>query len=775
MLLICSFQEIIRLLLKAGADVNGQDDYGSTPLIEATKTANTAKVKLLIKYGADLDLLDRSGRSALDYTASNKCSSFLISVGKKQRKQSVVAPTAVWKTEQMRKQSIEQDRVDLDKETSKSLSSMETIYESDHESFGREVEVKPRTPYTNRHAINMTIVNDDELPGSSTDRFEPPVERSQAFITAADAGEYSSSESDDDDYQSLKDFTRSFSGRSSIYNSLVRFHRDRSFVSREYDDDSLSDATYYDALSRFGSKRSAFSILSERQFTIAPQSSPVEIDRLPPLQDHLILQTQRLSERESSREDSDTESALDLRRQTVDQPQSSQQGPVRDSAVFQRRVSWQVDTDPLTNNQEYNVRRASTESSIASEDKSESSAVSVSKQQLSREEITSNFLHVPSISQLSDSSNKAKHQSEPIPQFLGEVRIPSLQRHLSDNTGQVSWKRKQFQTHARRRSSDAVFDSLVNGSPNQTKKSFVQIETNNRHPEYIEEVCSLHEAVKSGNSTAIQHHIEQGTDVNLLDDYGHTVFMVASRVLIDNTVLDDLNALFSLGADLDQWDWDRYTALHHATMNNNIPLVVFLISNGADLNARGNNGYTPLMEATKRFQDRSLGNRWSLEANLTREIIRLLLQANVDVNVKSRDKHRLTALELALPQPMEIFPLSYVAMIASGIEIIESVMYMLIVAGSRIPSRNWIDKWISYGSINDLTDRELYLVESIMKLEAWFEGLRTTVRTLTDLSRITARKHLRMDIAEKVCTLPITPELCAYLLLEDINVIDEVN
>lgn len=64
--------EALRAILDAGADIDGVDEYGQTPLIRAitgpAKAADKKKlVRDFIKAGADLELRDREARSALDH------------------------------------------------------------------------------------------------------------------------------------------------------------------------------------------------------------------------------------------------------------------------------------------------------------------------------------------------------------------------------------------------------------------------------------------------------------------------------------------------------------------------------------------------------------------------------------------------------------------------------------------------------------------------------------------------------------------------------------
>ncbi len=58
-------------LLRFGADVNIIDEYGFTPLIEATIMNNTKIAKLLIDQGADANLQDMMGSTALHWAVEN--------------------------------------------------------------------------------------------------------------------------------------------------------------------------------------------------------------------------------------------------------------------------------------------------------------------------------------------------------------------------------------------------------------------------------------------------------------------------------------------------------------------------------------------------------------------------------------------------------------------------------------------------------------------------------------------------------------------------------
>lgn len=63
--------EIVRLLIGRGADVEAKDDYGLTPLHYAVREGNEAAVRLLINRGADVNANDDEGMTVLHYAADN--------------------------------------------------------------------------------------------------------------------------------------------------------------------------------------------------------------------------------------------------------------------------------------------------------------------------------------------------------------------------------------------------------------------------------------------------------------------------------------------------------------------------------------------------------------------------------------------------------------------------------------------------------------------------------------------------------------------------------
>lgn len=61
----------VRVLLRSGADVNGRNDAGQTPLMVAAEHGEVECVRLLLEAGADRSLKDKRGRIALDFANAN--------------------------------------------------------------------------------------------------------------------------------------------------------------------------------------------------------------------------------------------------------------------------------------------------------------------------------------------------------------------------------------------------------------------------------------------------------------------------------------------------------------------------------------------------------------------------------------------------------------------------------------------------------------------------------------------------------------------------------
>lgn len=68
-------QQVVALLLEAGADVNAQnenDHWGTTPLHAAAHANQASIAQLLIDSGADVNATDREGRTPMFHTTFHK-------------------------------------------------------------------------------------------------------------------------------------------------------------------------------------------------------------------------------------------------------------------------------------------------------------------------------------------------------------------------------------------------------------------------------------------------------------------------------------------------------------------------------------------------------------------------------------------------------------------------------------------------------------------------------------------------------------------------------
>jgi ankyrin repeat protein len=68
-----SKDEEIARLLDHGADINGVDKHGKTPLIHASRYGNLPTMKLLLARGALVNLADAHGWTPLHFAANNGC------------------------------------------------------------------------------------------------------------------------------------------------------------------------------------------------------------------------------------------------------------------------------------------------------------------------------------------------------------------------------------------------------------------------------------------------------------------------------------------------------------------------------------------------------------------------------------------------------------------------------------------------------------------------------------------------------------------------------
>ncbi len=133
-------------------------------------------------------------------------------------------------------------------------------------------------------------------------------------------------------------------------------------------------------------------------------------------------------------------------------------------------------------------------------------------------------------------------------------------------------------------------------------------------------------ATENGDSSAIQHLIKQGSNINEPDSKGYTPLMYAAWS--GNAVT--VNALLDQGANINAKDKDGYTPCYWALSYSYLDIAKILINRGADINAKDSYGNTLL--------HLSASNRQG-------EIVKYLLSKGADSTLKNNDGQ--TALGLA--------------------------------------------------------------------------------------------------------------------------------
>ena len=154
----------------------------------------------------------------------------------------------------------------------------------------------------------------------------------------------------------------------------------------------------------------------------------------------------------------------------------------------------------------------------------------------------------------------------------------------------------------------------------------------------------IHQAAKDGNIKVVKQHLDAGTDVDAKDTNGWTPLHLAAL----NGQKETTEILIAEGADVNTGD--KITPLHYAAQYGEMEIVELLISKGADVNAKGDAGDTPLDWAIqlKRTEISDLlrkhGGKSGAEDSVhvaaavgNIEAVKKHLAAGADVNAKNED------------------------------------------------------------------------------------------------------------------------------------------
>jgi hypothetical protein len=165
-------------------------------------------------------------------------------------------------------------------------------------------------------------------------------------------------------------------------------------------------------------------------------------------------------------------------------------------------------------------------------------------------------------------------------------------------------------------------------------------------------VTTLLTAARAGQLDAVRAALAAGAPVEAYDERGVTVLGLAVRV----PSLPIVEALLDAGADIHRaFGAHRDTVLHEAPYTGSRPLVQLLLARGALLEARRNDGETPLIRATRAADP---------------AIVATLIEAGADV--RARADSNMDALAAAVARcPSTNLPLCEVCemLIASGADV----------------------------------------------------------------------------------------------------------
>ncbi|CAG2232371.1 unnamed protein product [Mytilus edulis] len=179
-----------------------------------------------------------------------------------------------------------------------------------------------------------------------------------------------------------------------------------------------------------------------------------------------------------------------------------------------------------------------------------------------------------------------------------------------------------YQDKARIRSGQVYISVLILGSIAMTGDDVQQVDLNDCSPLMI--------ACGKGHLTIVKLLIEQGADLNIIDNVGQTPFYWSclGKTPLDWSCaggnIDIVNLLKDKGCDLHKPNSTGQTPLMEACGNGNLSVVELLIGKGDDINITDNKGQTPFY--------------WSCSGGNI-DIVNLLIDKGCEIDTHNNDMH----------------------------------------------------------------------------------------------------------------------------------------
>ena len=107
----------------------------------------------------------------------------------------------------------------------------------------------------------------------------------------------------------------------------------------------------------------------------------------------------------------------------------------------------------------------------------------------------------------------------------------------------------------------------------------------------------LYSAVSNKDSLAVKNFLEKKADPNFKKKTGGFLEISMLILAVQNDDINDVKLLVSHGAEVDWRDAFKITALMYAANKGNKDIVLYLIKNGADVNAKDDQGNSVLSAA----------------------------------------------------------------------------------------------------------------------------------------------------------------------------------